>query len=352
MSFYPIYTSFYKAYAIEQYERHMAHMAGHSMFFNPWQYRVLCPMLVEGIYQVLDHTVFTLVDFSFNLSLPGGTAGKNDVTQKLVTSMQNPEFVKYNIVFVGFRFLENLVVFWLVFQFLSHFVKNYPLKLIAILLLALFMGNSVVDSDYTFNTYMDIIVYLLAALVILQKYSIWWILPITIVGALNRETSILIPALAFCAKTDWKKWPNLGKILFEDRSLFGVTAISYVVFIVIFISLRVHYGYEPASTWRVPAGWPMLKLNLFSAASVKTYMEMFGVFGFLPVWSILLYRQMSPMLRIFFWVLVPVWFVIHIASAIGFQSRLYLVPTILVFMPAVFEYIEKTLVREREVVVQ
>lgn len=344
MSFYPIYTSFYKAYAIEQYERHLAHMAGNSMFFNPWQYRILCPMLVEWIYQILDHTIFTFFDFSMHLPLQGGTAGKNEVTQKLYAYMQNPEFVKYNIVFIGFRLVENLFVFWLVYQYLIVFVKNRPLVILGIMLLALFMGNSVVDSDYTFNTYMDIIVYLLAALVIVKSYNIWWIVPITIIGALNRETSILIPALAFCAKADWRKWPKVMSILFENQRMLSVTVISYVLFVSIFVSVRVYYGMQPVSTWRVPAGLPMIKLNLLSASAMKTYMEMFGVFGFLPFWSILLIKRMDYHLRVFFWVIVPVWFLIHIATAIGFQSRLYLVPTILVFIPSVLAYIQATFV--------
>ena len=62
MASYSIYTSYYKAYAVEQYERYKAHIEGHSMFFNPWQYRVLCPLLIEGIYEVFDNTVYKVVE--------------------------------------------------------------------------------------------------------------------------------------------------------------------------------------------------------------------------------------------------------------------------------------------------
>jgi hypothetical protein len=270
--------------------------------------------------------------------------GKNEVTLKLVASMKNPEFVKYNIVFVLFRFIQNILVFYLAFQFFSFFIRDKSLVLIAILLLTLFMGNSVVDSDYTFNTYMDITVYLAAALVIVNAYNIWWILLITIVGALNRETSILVPALVFCSKVDWRAWPQIGKILFFDKRLLTVTIVSYLAFISIFIYLRVYYGYEAASTWRVPPGLPMLKLNLFSAASAKTYMEFFGVFGFLPFWYLMKFTKMNTTLKVFFWVLIPVWFGVHITTSIGFQSRLFLVPVVLVFIPSVFEYVEKSIV--------
>src|ERR1700754_1997770 len=72
MASYSIYTSYYKAYAVEQYERYRAHIAGNSMFFNPWQYRVLCPVLIEGIYEVFDATVYKVVPVKgINLPVQG-----------------------------------------------------------------------------------------------------------------------------------------------------------------------------------------------------------------------------------------------------------------------------------------
>jgi hypothetical protein len=35
MAAYPIYTSFYKAYGVDQYRRHLMHMKGESMFLTP-----------------------------------------------------------------------------------------------------------------------------------------------------------------------------------------------------------------------------------------------------------------------------------------------------------------------------
>ena len=49
-------------------------------------------------------------------------------------------------------------------------------------------------SDIQFNTFFDVTFYLLAGLCILQKRFVW-IVPITLLAALNRETSGLIPFL-------------------------------------------------------------------------------------------------------------------------------------------------------------
>lgn len=346
MAAYPIYTSYYKANAVEQYERFQAHMAGNSMFFNPWQYRILCPLLIEGIYQTLDHTLFRVIEIKgIHLSLPGDNSDKNNVTQKLVKLLADPQFVKYTLVFVGFRFFQDVLVLWLLYVYLSSFVKNETLIWLALIMLTLFLGNSVVDSDLTFNTYMDITVYLCAALVIVRHLSGWWIVPITVIGALNRETSILIPALYFCAKADWKQWPGIGRILFGNAQSLFITGLSYVLFLIIFVSIRSYYGYAPASTWRMAPGIPMLKMNMFSPVSVKSYMELFGVFAFLPLWSLLIFRRMQYNLQIFFIVIVPVWFVVHLSSAIAYQTRLFLVPTVLVFIPAVLAYVEQEVSR-------
>jgi len=84
----------------------------------------------------------------------------------------------------------------------------------------------------------------------------------------------------------------------------------------------------------------MLKLNLFSSVSIKTYMELYGIMGFLPLWAILIYRTMSKHLKLFFITLVPIWFAIHFTSAIAYQTRLYLVPVLLVLVPAILENLE------------
>ena len=67
---------------------------------------------------------------------------------------------------------------------------------------------------------------------------------------------------------------------------------------------------------------------------------MYGVFGFLPIWCLFLFKEMNPKLKIFFIVIVPVWFAVHFISVVAYQSRLYLVPTLLIFFPAVLQHIE------------
>ncbi len=341
MAVYPIYNNYYKGLAIEQFERFLDWKAGKSMFFNPWQYRILCPVLVETIYQVFDHTVFAIFPIHApEYNLPGNASDKNAITQKMLELSSNPEFIKYSIVFVLFRFLEHLVIFWLAFKYLSLFVKNQALIILGVMLVPLFMANGVMDSDLAFNSYMDVILYLWAGLVIVKNLSYWWIVLISVLGAFNRETSLLIPVIFFFSKVDWSNFRAIPTFIKDNFQLLTVCVVATVLFLGIFVSIRAYYGYQPQTQWRVPAGPQMLKLNLLSSVAVKSYNEMFGVFGFLPIWCLFIFKQMNRNLKVFFIALVPVWFAVHFISVVAYQGRLFLVPTFLVFLPAVLEYID------------
>lgn len=342
MSSYSIYTSYYRAYAVDTYERFLQHQAGNSMFFNPWQYRVLCPVLIEATYQVLDHTVYPLLSIKgINTDQTNSVSDKNPTTQKLYELLKDPLFIKYTIVFVGFRMLEGVIVLLLAYSYLSLFVSNNGLRWLGLILISLFMGNGVVDSDLTFNTYIDVILYLWAGIVIIKNLNYWWIAVITIIGAFNRETSVFIPVLFFFSKVNWPAWPQWFKAFFADRKAVLVTAVCGLSFVLIFVAIRLHYGYRPQSSWRVPIGLPMLKLNLLSSTAVKTYSEFFGIFAILPIWTLFVVKKANSHLKIFFYALVPVWFALHLYTGIAFQTRLFLVPTLLVIIPVVLEYIEQ-----------
>lgn len=231
----------------------------------------------------------------------------------------------------------------LLYKFLKAFIVNKYLLYLAILLASLLLGNSVNDSDFTLHTYLDVILYLLTGCLILFKWNDKWIIPISIVGAFNRETSIMIPYLYFLSKVDWSAFHlNLKSIWSSrpDTRVIVITAISYVLFMAIFVGIRLYYGYVEQTVWKVPAGWQMLKLNLFSIVSVKTYFEMLGTISLLPLIFLWYFKKMPFMLRLWFVAIVPIWFFVHWYSVVAYQSRLFLVPTFLILLPAILFLIE------------
>lgn len=351
LSFYPIYANYYRGLAVEHYNRHKNLIAGKSWFFNPWQYRILCPFMVEGMYQLYQASV----DRVFHLEQyvkpapVGDSSGKNEKTQQLLADMQNPDFIKYTAIFVLFRALEHLAIFYLALLYYRQFVHNRWLLFFALGFISIAMGNSVSDSDLTFNTYMDVIMYLSAGYIILAGKPIWRIVPLTIVAAFNRETCLFIPALLFVANIDFSNFYSLADwrtIKLPRAEVWVVTAVSLVFFAMIFVGIRLYYGYQPPTVWRVPAGLPMLKLNLLSSISIKTYFEMFGTFALLPFVFLFKFRAMDFRLRLFFLLMVPLWLLVHWVSVVGYQSRLYLVPTLLILLPGVLQLIERSIRRE------
>jgi hypothetical protein len=187
---------------------------------------------------------------------------------------------------------------------------------------------------------MDVIIYLLAALVIVKNLSGYWIIPITILGAANRETSLLIPAIYFFSKFSWQSWPAWNALVKNNAKVLIVSVTATLAFFIVFVYIRSYFGYQPVSVWRAAAGLPMLKLNLLSSVSIKTYMELFGIFALLPIWAILTFSSMHSHLKVFFIFLVVIWIIVHLLSATSYQTRLFLVPTLLVLIPSVLSFME------------
>lgn len=345
LSLYPIYKNFYNGAATTTYKRHIALVEGRSEYFNPWQYRMLCPMIIEGMMWVYDHTIDKLypVEEKFNFQFQQ-TSEPTAETKEFLELLQTKGAVKYMIVFLFFRFCLNFLVFTLAFCLWRYFVSNHWLIFLGQIFLSLAMGNAVIASDLTFNTYLDNVFYLLAACMIVYKSNRLWFIPLTIAAAFNRETAMLIPGLYFISHVDFKAFSlrklNIKDIGFPSLNVWLLTVLLYVLFITIFISVRLYYGYVAPQIWKVPSGFAMVKLNLASSVAAKGYFEMIGVFGVIPFILLYTFKRFPAIMKTWFLALVPVWFAVHIYSVVIYQTRLFLVPVILVFLPMMLWLIE------------
>src|SRR5579859_5751880 len=116
LSAYPIFRSFYYSNGLSTYKNQIAWLENRSDYYNPWQYRVLCPMLVEGMLWVYDHTIDKVypVEEKVHIRIQSST-GESEATRQLVELTQRKGAMKYMIVFVLFRFIEHLVIFVLAY---------------------------------------------------------------------------------------------------------------------------------------------------------------------------------------------------------------------------------------------
>ncbi|RYY51199.1 MAG: hypothetical protein EOO06_01280 [Chitinophagaceae bacterium] len=346
----PIYRNLYYSNGLLTYERHRAVIEGRSEFYNPWQYRVLCPYTIEALLWVYNNTVDKVfpIEQKLNVKIESNTGTTNE-TDQFVKLMQTPGAMKYMIVFILFRFVEHLIIFFLAWRLWSRFVKNKWLIFFGVNFLALSLGNGVTVADLSFNTYMDIILYLLTANIIVYNRGQLLLIPIIILGAFNRETSIMIPALYFISQVDfskleWKKF-SFRSIKFPPTRVWLITGLLYLLFFSIFIALRMHYGYRPQQVWKVPAGLQMLKLNLASATAVKAYMELIATFAVIPLIILYKFKSFPYLLKKWFLFLVPIWFLIHFISVVAYQTRLFMVPFILVMLPMLLWLVEQETAR-------
>lgn len=346
MSLYPIYRNFYNGRAVLSYERHIALLEGRSEYYNPWQYRMLAPMMIEGMMWVYNHTVDKVYPIEEKFVYRhDATSEPTPETKEFLQLLQTKGALKYTIVMVLFRYLLNMAVFGLAFCLWRYFVKSNWLILLGLMFASLAMGNAVIASDLTFNTYLDNVFYLLAACIIVYRKDPRWLIPITVLGALNRETSMMIPFLYFVSRMDFSAFRlrpfRLSAIRFPRPGVWALTAGLYVLFFAVFFSLRQYYGYRPPQVWKVPAGLQMVKLNLMSSVAVKAYFEMLGVFSVIPFLILYRFRAFPLLLRVWFLAIVPAWFAVHIYTVVTYQTRLFLVPTLVVLLPMILWLVEK-----------
>ncbi len=268
-----------------QAQRHADVLRGTAI--DPWQYRVLSEYLVEGVLRAVKE-----------LGLP----------HPMATG------------FLLFRLFQNTLLFVLVAAYYRKLGLNAYLSLLGMSLLALGMTHSVYDSDLQFSTYSDVIFYLLAGLVVLQG-RILWIPPIAALAALNRESSLLIPLMTFGSRP-------LGSRGGLQRAIL-IAAGSFGVALAIVGGLRFFMGQRlPGMT--PPPGTAMLEHNL---SRYESWVYLFATLGLLPIMAVASMPRWPVSLKIFFWAMVPAWFAVHLLTSVIAETRLFLVPHALIFVP-------------------
>ncbi|HMJ71564.1 MAG TPA: hypothetical protein VK508_21865 [Cyclobacteriaceae bacterium] len=283
----------------EQIMRHQRLLDGNSEFFNPWQYRVFSTYFSEAFANTVQYVI---------PSMGKGTA------------------------FLGLRFIQNIAIFLLAGVYFRRLgIENPWLRLTGNLIMGFCMAHSTFASDLSINTYFDITFYLIAALLILKgKY--FWTIPLMLVAALNRETSALIPAMLIIPAINWKE-----RLIDRKRFWSGVAAGG--IFVVVFFSVRAYYGYREAMGINDMTN--VMEFLIYNLKFKRMYIHLIGTLGFLPIVVMLFLNKLSPTLRMYFWIVVPAWFVIHLCYSAAVESRLFLVPQALIFVPAFLQIVDR-----------
>jgi hypothetical protein len=274
---------------VQQDKTHQQMLAGTAG--NPWQYRILADLLIEpGIVLTRD------------LGLP------------------HPE----SVVFIAFRFMQIVVILSLA----AYYYRRIGLQTHAILLglsiLTWSMAFSLYNSDLSFNVFFEIAFFLLAGILIYDR-KFTWLLVMMLPAALNRETSVFIPCMLGCIYF-FKDVPQSVR----RRALVSAAA-GFAIYFIVIIGLRLYYGEQQFLT--ADGYYPGVGLLILNLSRLVTWEQLLLTLGLVPLIALASYRNWPRNLRAFFWVVVPLWIVIHFLAALVAETRLMLVPQTLVFIP-------------------
>lgn len=269
-----------------QIKRHQAVLGGSAP--NAWQFRVLSDYLVERIILICEF-----------LKLPHPIAAG----------------------FLSFRLFQNLAIFVLAAFYYRKLGLNLYLVLIGQSVLAWGMTHALFDSDLQFSNYSEVIFYLAAGLIILYRKD-GWIIPVVALAALNRETSGAIPFMFLAARI------QLRPRFFILKKALWITITACAIYVTVFVGLRYLYGLDRPVSGAV--GLPLFMMNV---KNPRAWAQLFATLGIMPLMAIAAYHTWPHTFKAIFWAVIPVWFIIIPFTGGMIETRHYLVPQSLVFIP-------------------
>jgi hypothetical protein len=272
-----------------QVARHEATIHGHEG--DPWRYRLLSEWVAGGALGV------------------ARTAGFHE-----------PAVVG----FLGFRVLENIAIFALAWMLLRRLGASRQVAALGLCLIAFAMTQALYHAGLAFDSYAEVAVYLAGALLVLTRRH-GWVVPLAVLGALNRETSGLVPVMVLAAAVP------LGLRTREGRrvALIGAAALAAYALTVGAVRLAVGPADLILPEGKHP-GWEILELNVTRAV---TWDNVFRTVTLVPLVALVRLRHWPRELKVMALAVVPVWLAAHLLGAVLAETRLLLVPYALVAVP-------------------
>lgn len=263
----------------------------HNRACNPWQYRILS----EGI------------TFIF-------------IKAGILVGLSNPISP-----FIAFRVIQNIIIFILAAIFYRRLKFSPPQIIIGLVMAGWGMSYAFYNSDLHFSTYTDIIFYLTALLLIISGRD-FWILPLTFLAALNRETAVFIPLALLGARIELR-----GKRPFIPKNTLVVAAVAAALYWAVFLGLRLGLGWRSfTDTWGSPSIGRLWN-NLQKGMGWHYFLLTVNI---LPLTCLLTFKSWPGILKRFFLAIIPLWLASHYyGKACLEETRFLLLPLIIGFVP-------------------
>ncbi len=300
-------------------QRHQDMLDRNAHFFNPWQYRILSTYLLETAIQVWE---------------------------KFPTShIATPTFLQDKGIILSIH-LPYILVKWILlvslFYFSTHYfrvqgIHSLRFQILGIWIMAFFLFPAQFSAGLSLDIYLEAIFYLLAAICILRRK--WgWLPLICLFAVLNRESSGFIPLMLLVTylfnKPSESKSIGLSyfKTKFTPRNKeILIVLLSSITYIGGFIALRVYFGYPPARS--VYGNQSFSDFFTWNLSQPTTYFQVLRSFTLLPLFALWSYTRWPKFLKLWGWLILPAWLILHFGHAVVRETRLFLVPVSLILIP-------------------
>lgn len=252
---------------------------------------------------------------------------------------------EFEVVVWAFRLVQNFVDFLLAFWYLRTLRLSRRMSILGLVLMVYGMCAFGYGAGLSIGTYTTLALFMLAGVVI-NLHRDWWILPLTVIAALDSELAVFIPAMLFSARLaemDWSK-QSLARIL--SSRFVKPTAWSVMGCLIVLIGLRYFIGAAAYSTSRYGAVYPGLHLAALNATNPLTWIGLAEMYSLLPL-TLVFFRRWPATLRFTLCFVAVPWFLGEFVFGSTSETRLFLIPLWVVFVPAALKLVSEDDVSSR-----
>lgn len=238
--------------------------------------------------------------------------------------------------FQAIRFVQCLLLFGLAYVYYGQLRIESRFRLIGIGLLTGLISlqlGTLGPNGFSLDRFFDAIFYLLAGSLMLQNRERW--IPILIAVAIaNRETAVFMPTLILA------RYPLTSLLTSrQGKRALSIAAIAWAVAALVYIAIHVYYGPHPRTE---DSYWgPRMFLRSLSMPGQMAFL--LAAINLLPVLTLLVLKDADAFLQRLFWMVVPLWFAVHIWAARLGEGLMYLAPLALIGVPLVLQGLQRRL---------
>ena len=261
---------------------------------NPWNYRVFSEWVVEPVLRAS-------------------------------AALGSSHSVSWAFLFV--RAVQNLLIFSMAWVFYRSSGLSPQRSLLGLIILSFCFTHVFYNADLSVNTYFDLLFFLVAGwLIVRARYE--WIVPLSVMAALNRETGIYIPVMA------------ASSLLFVDgrrqkgakrQAIAAMIAACLFVGVTVALRLTLHKSAGWQNDW---GNQPGLKTLLMNFKDINTIVGVPLTLSLLPLLPLVRFRSLPKLFQAWYLLMVPFWIAIHFIMVYAKETRYYLVPIAVVLIPA------------------